>query len=88
MKTFLFVWWNVENLFDVENSSARSDKIDRIPRGELGGWTEVILDRKISNLASSIGQLNGRAGSDILGVCEVENRLVLQRLVNAPAPLG
>lgn len=88
MKTFAIAWWNVENLFDVENSPARSDKLNRTLRGELGGWTEAILDRKISNLASSIGQLNGGAGPDILGVCEVENRPVLQRMVDAPPPPG
>lgn len=87
-ETFSIACWNVENLFDVESSPVRSDKLDRTLRGGLGGWTEATLDRKIANLASIIGQLHGGAGPDILGVCKVENRPVLQRLVDALAPLG
>jgi len=87
MKTFSIAWWNLENLFDVENSPARSDKLNRTLRGELKGWTDAILGRKIANLASIIRQFNGGAGPDILGVCEVENRPVLQRLVDALSPL-
>ncbi len=88
MKTFSIAWWNVENLFDVENSPARSDKLSRTLKGELKGWTDAILSRKIANLASVIRQFNGGAGPDIFGVCEVENQPVLQRLVDALAPLG
>lgn len=88
MKTHSVAWWNVENLFDVENSPARTDKLNRALRGELAGWNDAILTRKIGNLASIIRQLNGGLGPDLLGVCEVENRPVLQRLVDALAPLG
>lgn len=88
MKTHFIAWWNVENLFDVEDSPARSDKLNRALKGELAGWNEAILGRKIANLASVIRQLNGGLGPDLLGVCEVENRPVLQRLVAALAPLG
>jgi len=88
MKTHSVAWWNVENLFDVEDSPARSDKLQRTLRGELKGWTDAILARKINNLASIIRQINGGKGPDLMGVCEVENRPVLQRLVDALAPLG
>jgi endonuclease/exonuclease/phosphatase family metal-dependent hydrolase len=88
MKTYSIAWWNVENLFDAENSPARSDKLNRTLKNELSGWTDAILGRKIANLASVITQLNSGAGPDVLGVCEVENRPVLQRLVDALVPLG
>ena len=88
MKTHSVAWWNVENLFDVENSPARSDKLNRTLKGELAGWNDAVLGRKIANLASIIRQLNGGLGPDLLGVCEVENRPVLQRLIDALAPLG
>lgn len=88
MKTHSVAWWNLENLFDVEDSPARSDKLARTLKGELKGWTDAILSRKISNLASVIRQFNGGKGPDLMGVCEVENRPVLQRLVDALAPLG
>lgn len=88
MKTHSVAWWNVENLFDVEDSPARSDKLNRALKGELKGWNDAILTRKVNNLAAIIGQLNGGRGPDLLGVCEIENRPVLQRLVDALAPLG
>lgn len=88
MKTHSVAWWNVENLFDVEDSPARSDKLNRTLRAELKGWNETILSRKIANLAAIISSLNNGKGPDLLGLCEVENRPVLQRLVDALAPLG
>jgi endonuclease/exonuclease/phosphatase family metal-dependent hydrolase len=47
-----------------------------------------VLARKISQLASIVRKMNGGLGPDILGVCEVENEAVLQRLVEALSPLG
>lgn len=88
MKTYTLAWWNLENLFDVENSPARTDKLQRALGAELRGWTEPILARKIDQLARLIRQLNGGRGPDLLGVCEVENRPVLQRLVEALSGLG
>lgn len=88
MKTHSVAWWNLENLFDVEDSPARSDKLARTLKGELRGWTDAILSRKIGNLASVIRQFSGGRGPDLMGVCEVENRPVLQRLVDALAPLN
>lgn len=88
MKTHSIAWWNLENLFDVEHSPARSEKLHRTLRGELKGWNDAVLDRKIVNLAAVISELNDGRGPDLLGVCEVENRPVLERLVNALAPLG
>jgi endonuclease/exonuclease/phosphatase family metal-dependent hydrolase len=88
MKTHFVTWWNLENYFDVEDSPARSEKLQRTLRSELKGWNEAILARKTANLASIVSQLNDGKGPDLLGVGEVENRPVLQRLVDALAPLG
>lgn len=88
MKNHSIAWWNLENLFDVEDSPARTDKLNRALRSELKGWTEPVLAKKVANLASVISRLNNGLGPDLLGVCEVENRPVLQRLVDALAPLG
>jgi len=30
MDKYSIAWWNVENLFDVEGSPNRSDKLDRV----------------------------------------------------------
>jgi hypothetical protein len=47
----------------------------------ITGWTPAFRDRKIAQLASVIAQMNNGAGPDLLGVCEVENRHVLDMLV-------
>lgn len=74
-------FWNLENLFDVESSPTRPDWLQSRLAGELAGWTAQVLDKKLSQLAHIIKQMNGGAGPDILGVCEVENEVVLQKLV-------
>jgi endonuclease/exonuclease/phosphatase family metal-dependent hydrolase len=79
---------NLENLFDIENSPRRGDKLQRAIGKDLEGWTQARLDRKVSQLASIIRQMNGGGGPDILGVCEVENDHVMNLLVQALAPLG
>ena len=85
---YQFAFWNLENLFDIENSPRRNEKLTRAIGGDLQGWTQAQLDRKISQLASIITQINGGNGPDILCVSEVENKHVMDLLVQALAPLG
>jgi endonuclease/exonuclease/phosphatase family metal-dependent hydrolase len=80
--------WNLENLFDVEGSPRRDEKIARAIGKSIHGWTQALLDRKISQLASIIRKMNSTRGPDLLGVYEVENRTVVDLLVQALAPLG
>ncbi len=82
MTPHYIAWWNVENLFDVEDSPHRSDKLQRTLQNELDGWNEQILDRKLSQLAKIISKMNDGNGPDILSVCEIENEYVLQKLVS------
>lgn len=81
MKEYCISWWNVENLFDSQSAS-RTDKLGRVLRKELKGWTNTVLNKKTSQISKIIAQLNGGAGPDILGVCEVESREVLNKLVD------
>jgi predicted extracellular nuclease len=55
---------------------------------EVKGWRQPVLDRKLAQLASVIMRMNAGRGPDILGLCEVENRHVLDLLVKALTPLG
>jgi len=80
MTTLHISWWNLENLFDVENSLNRSDKLQRTLKNELKGWNQSVLDKKLDNLAAIINKLNDNYGPDLLGVCEVENREVVELL--------
>lgn len=85
---YALAFWNLENLFDVEDSPRRSEKLQRAIGRDLAGWTQALLDRKVQQLASIIRQMNGGRGPDLLGVCEVENAFVMGLLVQALAPLG
>ncbi len=88
MNEYFVAWWNLENLFDVENSAQRPQWLRSRLRSELAGWNQQILDKKIGQLAKIILQMNGNRGPDILGVCEVENQPVLQLLANNLSGLG
>jgi hypothetical protein len=81
--TYYVAWWNLENLFDEENSPRRSEQLQRAFGADLAGWTPARRDRKVAQLASAIAQMNGGAGLDLLEICEVENRLVVDLLVRA-----
>ena len=40
-----FAFWDLENLFDVANSPRRSEKLQRVIRRSLEGWTQALLNR-------------------------------------------
>jgi len=79
---YYIAFWNLENLFDVKDSPQRSDKLQRVLKNELAGWTAQVLDKKLDQLASIIKQMNDGNGPDLLGVCEVENGFVLEMLAD------
>ena len=58
--------------------SGRSPDSD--PRTILPGWTPQLRDRKIDHLASVIAAMDAGQRSDLLGVCEIETRLVVHQL--------
>lgn len=88
MTEYFVAWWNVENLFDIENSSQRPAWLQKKLENELDGWDHTILDTKISQLSKVIKEMNGGAGPDVLGVCEVENRPVMVKLVDSLSSLN
>ncbi len=67
-------FWNVENLFDLENDPLKND--DEFSLGGDKMITQEILDMKLDHMTEVISDLN----VDILGLCEVENRKVLEML--------
>ena len=85
---YFIAWWNLENLFDVENASDRPEWLQKKLKKELKGWNASVLNNKLKQLASIIALMNDNKGPDLLGVCEVENRAVLDRLVAALAFTG
>ncbi len=76
-------WWNLENLFDHQTAAGRPAALQRKLNSELVGWTAAVRDLKIAQLASVVELMFDGQGPDILGVAEIENERVLQRLADA-----
>jgi len=73
-------FWNVENLFDtVDDPTTEGD--EEFTPDEPKAWTETRLELKLTNLVRVIGDMNSGRGPDVLGLCEIENRAVLELLV-------
>ena len=88
MTDYFIAWWNVENLFSVEGDPNRIPWLADKLKGELKGWSRTVLDKKLAQLAKVISSMNAGTGPDLLGLCEVENKSVLEQLVAALKPLG
>ena len=83
-RTCVVGFYNLENLFDIYDDPAKNDE-EFLPDGK-NQWTEVKYQKKLHNMAAvirSMAETNGRFHS-VLGVSEVENRLVLEDLVSQP----
>src|SRR5262245_52182887 len=83
----VFASWNVENLFDLKDDPDVQYDEDFTPQSPKR-WTKERLDIKLKNLARIISKMNDGRGPDVLGLCEVENRQVVEMLVEKLAPLG
>lgn len=70
-------FWNVENLFDITASPIATD-LEFTPEQ---GWTQDVFDLKVKNIAAIIRQMHHGNGPDLLGLCEVENADVVDRLL-------
>ncbi len=74
------LFYNVENLFDTKDDSLTEDD-DFTPRGEMH-WTEKRLKTKLLNLSKVILSASGWNTPDVVALAEVENRLVVERLIH------
>lgn len=77
----LFVaFWNVENLFDVEDDPITDDA--EWNTGGVKDWSAERVDKKMYNLARVIRSMNEYEGPDLFGLCEVEHQYLLDSLIN------
>ena len=79
-------FYNVENLFDYERDPQIFDE-DWTPEGK-NNWTKENYEDKLTKLARVISEIGADvAGTSpvIIGLAEVENRRVLEDLINEPA---
>ncbi len=78
MPNIKIAFWNVENLFDTTASNIAAD-LDFTP---AQGWTEAAYDAKVKNLAAIVRQMHAGQGPDLLGLCEIETKQVVQDLID------
>ncbi len=74
------MFYNVENLFDTENDSLKNDD-EFLPEGAKF-WSKRKYYDKLNKIASVIVSVGGWQNPEIIGLCEVENRRVLDDLFN------
>lgn len=75
-------FYNTEKLFDTKDDPETNDD-PFTPDGEME-WTEERYRLKLQNIATVIAGIGGKNGPDIIGLSEVENRQVVDDLLNTP----
>ncbi len=82
-KIHTVAFYNLENLFDTINDPLKYDEAS--PMMELRANRSRVYKKKIKNMAlviANIGRDKANNSPAIIGVCEIENRAVLEDLVN------
>ena len=79
----LVVFWNVENFFDYTDQGTGESDAEWSSRGSRR-WTKKRFQSKCDAVAKSLLWIGDRYGRmpDVIGLAEVENRLVLWKLLN------
>ena len=88
-KVHTIAFYNVENLFDTINDPNKFD--ERSPIMELKFNRKEVYDKKVKNMARVISQIGAEVSKNspaVIGICEVENRNVVEDLANDPALLS
>lgn len=78
-------FYNLENLFDTINQENNDEEF--LPDGAMK-WNALKYTSKLKNMSYAISQIgieNSPTGPAIIGVCEIENRFVLEDLVKEPS---
>lgn len=73
------MFYNVENMFDPAEDSTKAD--DEYQPDGMRGWSYSRLKHKQINIAKVILALGGWDPPAVIGVCEIENRRVLNGLI-------
>ena len=83
-QNYVIGFYNLENLFDIYDDPVKNDQ-EYLPEGK-NKWTQAKYEKKLSNMATVIRTMadNNKRWHTILGVSEIENRLVLEDLVSRP----
>lgn len=88
-KIHTVAFYNLENLFDTINDPLKYDEAS--PIMEMKANRSEVYKQKVKNMARVIANIGTDMANNspaIIGVCEIENRDVLEDLVNDPLLLG
>ena len=77
---FSVVFYNTENLFDIMNDPKTED--DDFTPGGSKKWTHERYEKKLNDIAKVLSSTNPDGLPDIIGLAEVENRTVLNDLLD------
>jgi predicted extracellular nuclease len=75
------VFWNVENFFDTLDHPAKVDEAFT-PQGE-NKWNGWRFDRKLERVSKTLIATGGWEPPGIIGLCEIENRAILQYIADS-----
>ncbi|MEZ4805464.1 MAG: endonuclease/exonuclease/phosphatase family protein [Bacteroidia bacterium] len=79
----LIGFYNLDNLYDIYDDPKTFDN-DFTPNG-MYKWDEERYTSKLNKLSEVIQSIDGQNSPDVLGVCEVENKNVLNDLITQKA---
>ena len=78
-KSLRVCFYNLENLFDYEDDSLKSDEAFT-PEGSYH-WTRFKFEKKANNIAKVFIAMGQWEFPDIIGVCEIENEFAIKHLL-------
>lgn len=83
-QNYVIGFYNLENLFDIYDDPVKNDS-EFLPDGK-NKWTQAKYEKKLHNMATVIKAMadNNKRWHTILGISEIENRLVIEDLVSQP----
>lgn len=83
-QNYVIGFYNLENLFDIYDDPVKNDS-EFLPEGK-NKWTQAKYEKKLYNMAKVIRSMadNNKRWHTILGISEIENRLVIEDLVSQP----
>jgi predicted extracellular nuclease len=85
-QTFRIVFYNTENLYDIDDDSMTNDN-EFTPGGNMH-WNLSRYNNKLQKIAKVLIAIGGWEGIDLAGLCEIENRKVLEDLLQSTPLAG
>lgn len=80
-RNLTIAFYNVENLFDLKDDPEKKDE-EFTPNGNKK-WTAKRYQVKLDTLARVLSSINDNELPEIIGLCEVENKMVIEDLINS-----